>query len=280
MTSSAQVPDYLIYKKDTIPTYNLLVEKYLQAIKGDKDKLFDLSFRNSVGGAKVTSSNCWRGYQAIYIIENGKLFVEKIIECHSLDNSKNPKNYLFEVFGDKVENNRIFIDWFSGNISFPVKRKDNKEIRWDGVFEKIFMYETVLEINNGNINNISNEQNYVDLKNGINRSDRNSIKNIIYNRIKDYKWAKKDKFDCSELYTITIDKNGKVSNVIMPEYQTEELITEYWDTKREYNYCIKSIKRALKDLQFDIIKRKGIPIKDKINIEIWFNEDGTIGKLD
>ncbi len=274
--SSPQVPDYLIYKNDTIPTYNLLVEKYLQTIKDDKGRLFDLSFRNSIDGTEGTSLNCWRGYQAIYKIENGKLFVEKIIECHSLEYNKNPKNYLLEVFGDKVKNNRVFIDWFSGNMSFPVKRLDNKEISWDGVFERIFMYETVIEIDNGNIINISDEQNYVDLKNGIDRLKRDSISNILYNRIKNYKWTKKDKFDCGELYIVTIGGNGKISDVVMTEYQTEELIVEYWDTKREYNYCVKSIKRALKDLQFDIIKRKGLPIEDRINIEIWFNEDGTI----
>ncbi|MCG2432249.1 hypothetical protein, partial [Aequorivita xiaoshiensis] len=69
---------------------------------------------------------------------------------------------------------------------------------------------------------------------------------------------------------------GKVTNVIMTEYQTKELISEFWDTKREYNFCIRSIKKALKGLQFDILKRKGIPIESNVNVEIWFNEDGTI----
>ena len=275
--SSPQISDYLIFKNDTIPTYNLLVEQYLQKIKDDKGRLFDLSFRNSIEGTLGTSLNCWRGYQAIYEIKNDSLFVNAIIDCHSLDN-KNliPKNYIKKLFGEKVKSNKVFVDWFSGNISFPTKRTDNKMINWDGVFERIFMYENVIEIENGKILKISEQQNYVDLKDGIDRLDRENITQAIFDRIKNYNWTKKDKFDCSELYTVTIGEKGKVTNVIMTEYQTKELISEFWDTKREYNFCIRSIKKALKGLQFDILKRKGIPIESNVNVEIWFNEDGTI----
>jgi hypothetical protein len=275
--SSPQVPDFLIYKNDTIPTYNLLVEQYLQKIKGDKGRLFDLSFRNSIDGTLGTSPNCWRGYQAIYKIENDSLFVTNIINCHSLENkNQSPKNYINELFGDKVKNNKVFIDWYSGNISFPSKIDNNRVLRWDGVFERVFMYETVIKIDTGKILKISDEKNYDDLKNGIERLERDSISNIIFNKIKNYEWTKLDKFDCSELYTLVIGKKGKITNVIMTDYQTKESIKEFWDTKREYNHCIKSIKKALSNLQFDILKKKGKPIEEKVFLEIWFNEDGTI----
>ncbi|MAD96113.1 MAG: hypothetical protein CMB99_02190 [Flavobacteriaceae bacterium] len=275
--SSPQVPDYLVYKNDTIPTYNLLVEKYLQTRKYDKGRLFDLSFRNSIDGTKGTSLNCWRGYQAIYKIENDSLFVSAIIDCHSLENKEEvPKNYIEKLFGDKVKNGKVFVDWHSGNISFPTKRKDNKQLRWDGVFEVVFMYETAIKIKNGKIIEISNEQNYIDLKNGIDRLERDSISNVLFNLIKEYKWTKLDKFDCGERYTVEIGKNGKVTNVVMTDYKTAEEIEQYWDSKREYKHCIKSVKRALSKLQFDILKRKGEPIEEKVHLEIWFKEDGTI----
>ena len=275
--SSPQVADYLIYKNDTIATYNLLVEKYLQTIKDDKGRLFDMSFRNSITGIEGTSLNCWRGYQAIYKIENDSLFVNAIIDCHSLEYKEEiPKNYIGKVFGDKVKNGKVFVDWHSGNISFPTKRKDNKEIRWDGVFERTFIYETAIKVEKGIIAQISNEKNYIDLKNGIDRLKRDSISDILFSSIKDYKWAKLDKFDCGERYTVEIGRNGKVTDVIMTDYQTADEIEYYWDTKKEYNYCLKSIKKALSKLQFDILKRKGEPIYEKVYIEIWFNEDGTI----
>lgn len=275
--SSPQVPDYLVYKNDTIPTYNLLVEKYLQTRKDDKDRLFDLSFRNSIDGTEGTSLNCWRGYQAIYKIENDSLFVSAIIDCHSLEYKKEvPKNYIGKLFGEKVKNGKVFVDWHSGNISFPAKRKDNKEIRWDGVFERTFMHETAIKVENGKVIEISEQQNYIDLKSGIDRLERDSISNVLFNSIKEYKWTKLDKFDCGERYTVVIGKKGKVTNVVMTDYQTEELIKEYWDTKREYNHCVKSVKKALSELQFDILKRKGEPTEEKVYIEIWFKEDGTI----
>lgn len=62
----------------------------------------------------------------------------------------------------------------------------------------------------------------------------------------------------------------------MPDYQTKEQINEYWDTKREYNYCIKTLTRGLKSLKFDIVKNSGKSIEEDIYIEIWFNDDGTI----
>ena len=62
----------------------------------------------------------------------------------------------------------------------------------------------------------------------------------------------------------------------MTDSLTADEIEYYWDGKREYNYCIRSMKKALSKLQFDILKRNGKPIYEKIYIEIWFNDDGTI----
>ena len=277
LTASPQVPDYLIYKQDTIPTYNLLVEQYLQTHKEDNGRLFNLSFRNSIDGQLGSSLNCWRGYQAIYKIENDSLFVSAIIDCHSLKNkNQTQNNYIKKLFGDKVQNEKVFVSWYSGNINFPSKSKDNKILRWDGVFEKVFLYETILKIKHGKIIDSRDEKNYSTVKNGINRVKRDSISSILFDHIKNYKWTKLDKFDCGERYTVEIGEDGKISNVVMTDYQTEQLIETYWDSKKEYNFCIQSIKKALSKLQFDILKRKGKPTKEKVFIEIWFNDDGTI----
>mgnify|MGYP003685380945 FL=1 len=138
------------------------------------------------------------------------------------------------------------------------------------------MYETAIKVEDGKVIEISEQQNYIDLKSGIDRLERDSISNVLFNSIKEYKWTKLDKFDCGERYTVVIGKKGKVTNVVMTDYQTEDLIKEYWDTKRAYNHCVKSVKKALSELQFDILKRKGEPTEEKVYIEIWFKEDGTI----
>lgn len=276
--ASPQVPDYLIYKNDTIPTYNLLVEQFLQQREQDNGQLFGLSFRNSIVGESGGSLNCWRGYQAIYKIENDSLFVCDIIECHTIRNfaKQTSERYLEEIFKEKVKNHKVFIDWFSGVISFPKKSKDNKILRWDGVFENIYLFETAMVIDKGKVNKTSDVENYTDLKNGIDRINRDSISSILFKEVQGYRWKKLDKFDCSERYMITIGKDGKVANVIMPDYQTKEEIEEYWDTKKEYNHCIVSMKKALSGLQFDIIKRKGKPMEENVLLEIWFEENGAI----
>lgn len=273
--SSPQVADYLIYKNDTIITYNLLVEQYLQKYKDDKGKLFNLSFRESINGSSGGSLNCWRGYQAIYKIENDSLFVKDIIECHSIKNFnvKKSKMYLKQIFKEKIKNGKVYVDWFSGEVNFLHKTEDNMLLRWDGVFEKIFMFETILKIEEGRIINVSNVKNYTDLENGIDRLKKDSITNTLFKYIKSYRWKKLEKFDCGEKYIVTINENGKVGHIRMA--WSDKDIEEFF-TKREYNYCIKSMKKALSQIQFDIIKRKGKLKKEKVLIEIWFKDDGTI----
>ena len=65
----------------------MIVENYLQSLNPNEDKLFGLSFRNTTEGLG-TSLNCWRGYQAIYEVENDSLFVKHIITCFELKDNK------------------------------------------------------------------------------------------------------------------------------------------------------------------------------------------------
>ena len=265
--ASPQLPDYIIFKGDTIATYNLILEQYLQKQeKTESQKLFGLSFRN---GASI---NCWRGYQAIYKIDNDSLFLVDIINCGERRLGKIDKAVSAEkmksIFSDKVVNGRVYINWFSGDINFPLT---NKVLRWDGVFYTIYENETVINISNGKVSNVEDVENYVDNPKAINRKDKSKVSDILFKKLKKVKWENIDKFDCSEKYFVTIDKEGKVSKVTMLEYQTADSIDKYWD-RDEYNYCVNAILNSLKKLKFDIIKDKGNPISEDIFIEIWFDE--------
>lgn len=270
--ASPQMPDYIIYKNDTIPTYNLILEKYLQKINPGKDQLFGLSFRNRESfGVPL---NCWRGYQAIYEVIDEKLYLTQIISCGELQgkskiNIEESARKIKEIFGNNVQNNRVLIDWFSGVINFPKKIKDNKEIRWDGVFYRIFEYETLLDFQNGNLIKQQIAHNYQKIPKGINRIDKTKISDILFKQLKKQKWEN----DCSGKYLITIGKDGKISNVRIP--YSEKEIDEYFE-KDEYNYCIQKIKSALSNLQFDIIKDKGEPIAEDIYLEIWQEKNGSL----
>jgi len=267
LSASPQMPDYIIYRKDTIATYNLILEQYFQRHeKIQSEKLFGLSFRDGA------SLNCWRGYQAIYKIDNDSLFLVDIINCGERRGGQIDKTASAEkmkaIFSDKVVNDKVYINWFSGDISFPL---NNKILRWDGVFYTIYEKETVINVFNGKIVKAENVENYVDNPKAINRRDKTKVSDLLFKKLKKIKWKNVDSVDCSEKYLVTIDKDGKVSVVTMLEYQSADSIDKYWDGD-EYNYCINTIFSALKKLEFDVIKDKGKPISEDIYIEIWFDE--------
>jgi hypothetical protein len=271
------MPDYIIFKGDTIATYNLILEQYLQRHDTTKtEQLFSLSFRNSTNGS--FSFNCWRGYQAIYKIDNDSLFLVDIINCGERRNGTIDKAASFkkmkEVFGDNFINDRVYINWFSGDLNFPLT---NKVLRWDGVFYKIYQKETVVSIAFGKILNTENVENYVDNPKAIDRKDKDKVSDILFKKIKKAKWINIDSIDCSEKYLVTISKDGKVSKVTMLGYHSQDTIDKYWE-RSEYDYCINTIFNSLSKLQFDIIKDKGKPISEDIYIEIWF--DDKKGKIE
>ncbi|MBB6460130.1 hypothetical protein [Flammeovirga kamogawensis] len=267
--ASPQMPDYVIYDNDTIATYNLILEQYLQRLDStETEQLFGLTFRDGA------SFNCWRGYQAIYKIENDSLFLADIINCGELRNGQIDKNQsvmkIKSIFGKKVKNSKVFINWFNGFINFPLT---NKVLRWDGVFFTIFEKEKVITFSNGFVENVEDFDNYIDDPKRIDRRDKSEISNFLFKKLKRAKWKNPDEFDCSESYFVTINKKGIVSKVRM--VLSDEEIDEYYEPD-EYNFCIDKIMTALKDLKFDVIMNKGKPISEDIYIEIFIEDNGKI----
>lgn len=265
--SSPQFPDYVIYKGDTIPIYNLILEQYLKKIeKSDKGSLFGLKFREGA------SLNCWRGYQAIYSIENDSLFLKNIIHCGEQKiNQFASEKRINQIFNSKVINGKVYIDWFSGSFSLP----NGKLLRWDGVFHKTFENEILIKVRNGKIRKVSEIKNYIDEPNRINRKYKDTISKVMFNELSKTNWDNKEDFDCSEKYLVTIGKNGEISNVIMVEYQTKKDIKEFWD-KNEYNYCVNAVFKKLRGLKLDVMKRNNKPIEEKIYLEIWVEDNGKL----
>lgn len=271
---SPQMPDYIIYKNDTIATYNLLVEQYLQKHRGDSGQLFGLSFRDSLSG----SFNCWRGYQAIYKIEHDSLFVADIIDCGTLRNRginiTESLKRMAAFFGDRLKDGKVFIDWFTGNLNFRAN-KEAKVLRWDGVFYTSYEKEKVLYLLNGKLINAEEVDNYIDDPKAINRRYKDTISKILYENIRKATFKHTDDCDCSEKYLITINKTGRVSQVATVKHKSAEEIDDE-DDKKEFISCTNTILKALGKLKFDIIKDKGIPISEEIYLELWINDDGTI----
>ncbi|WP_052461232.1 hypothetical protein [Psychroserpens mesophilus] len=267
--SSSQEPDFIIFQNDTIRTYNLILESYLHRyIPKKTERLFGFSFRDGA------SPNCWRGYQAIYKIENDSLFLVNIIDCHELGSGsidiKKSRKKMKRIFGNKLKNGRVFVNWFNGTLNFPIR---DKMLRYDRIFYRIFEEETIIDIFNGKVLSHYDVKNYVDKPNGINRRYKDKITDIIFEELIRDSWINNKDYDCSETYTITIDAMGKVSEVKL--FVNDEDQGLFFNPD-EYHYCIDKITNALKLLKFDIIKDKGIPISEDVYLEIWIKDDGTI----
>lgn len=230
--ASPQSPDLLIYNGDTTRVYTLLLEKYFNQIKKNNDvdgQLFGFNFRD---GATL---NCWRGYQAIYKIENDSLFLEQITFCNEFYYSdsidiKESKRRIKDIFGEKVKDGKVLIDWYSGNLSFS--KPGSVILRWDGVFYTSYEEEILIEISKGNILNITEIKNYADEISRINRRYKDTVSNVIFEQIQKIKWKDTDKFDCSEKYLIKIGKEGRVIDVKMIKYQTKVEIKKKLERER------------------------------------------------
>lgn len=271
--ASSQNPDYIIYGKDTIATYNLILEKHIQAQeiknKEKQEFLHGLSFR------KNATFNCWRGYQAIYKIEHGSLFLVDIINCGELSNGKINKKQSSEkmkdLFGDKVKDGKVFIDWYDGYLNFPLT---SKTLRSDGIFYKIYEKEKVISVLNGHVIKTEDFDNYIDDPKRIDRRDENKLNDFLYNKLQEATSKNKDASNIARITTfeVIIDENGSVSKVISPTKNNAEV-----DPKKDIrDIYIARVFNALKDLKFDIIKDKGKPISEKIRMNIYFDANGKV----
>jgi len=73
------------------------------------------------GEYEIVSTNCWRGYQAIWEINDNKLYLNDIKSCHSdstYDYSLVIEYFTKNGYEPNIENGRILVDWFT---SFIVK---------------------------------------------------------------------------------------------------------------------------------------------------------------
>jgi hypothetical protein len=269
--ASPQSPDLIIYKNDTIPTYNLLIEKYLRE-KFIDDELTKFSFKG-----ELIPLSCWRGYQGVYEVVDNKLYLLGMIDCGGLRNKRDLFSNeslvrIKEIFGDKVVKGRVLMDWFSGSINFTNNFHKRNILREDIFFlKRIFRYEKVLDFKNGNLIKDYDVNNYEKVKGGYNRLNKNKISKIIFKPLNKVNFKNDKDFDCSDNYVITIGDKGKVSKVKMA--RDEEEINKYYD-KDEYQFCTKKIENSLVNLKFDILKNKGKPISEDVYIEINQQDNG------
>jgi hypothetical protein len=154
---TAQIPDILIYKGDTLSLFSCPLYSY-----PNQDLV---SPKNMFGSKGCFYTSCWRNYIATWEIVDNKLFLINIRNaCYPADGKYVAVSYkevrdtigrefadLKSLFPDKFKNGKVFADWVSEKIISP-KGKLLFYIH-DG-FESIFEKEIEFTIENGMISSL------------------------------------------------------------------------------------------------------------------------------
>lgn len=125
---TAQTPDLVIYKGDTLSLYACPLESYMN------DELITPKnlFGSRIG---LCSTDCWRGYIAIWEIIDNKLYLKEIKNYCYLSYMRNMAEYnnagikidsigsefadLKVLFPDRYENGKVKADWVNGKLISP-----------------------------------------------------------------------------------------------------------------------------------------------------------------
>lgn len=102
--ATEQTPDRLIIDKDTLLLHALPLEQWKEQNNWDKPFLPDSLYHIHTG--------CWRGYVAHWELKDNRLYLIDIFNC---DRSANAD--LTILFPGKVDNGRVYADWFSGTVT-------------------------------------------------------------------------------------------------------------------------------------------------------------------
>ena len=247
---TGQVPDFLIYKGDTLAIFTNPLEKYFD--QTGKRELIDF-----VG---CGSTACWRGYKAIWELKGDDLYLIKITSCHNNCGLEIKNADLKKMFGQDI----IFAEWFSGNIVAPKGKLINYiHMGYASLYEK----EDIFSFKKGKLIGKKTYQNYIDLENGVSRTDNDTVPKILLKEISKHNWNELSSKNCSDEYIVTIGKKGTVSKVEFVS-NDENKWDDFW-YRISHHKCTRTFKKKLSDLQFDLIKRKGKPIEEKYRIDLF-----------
>ncbi len=267
--ATGQVPDYMIYKGDTVVIFSNPLEQYFQQI----------GKRELIGFVGCGSTACWRGYKAIWELKNDSLFLRKITSCHKDCGLEIKDADLKKMFG--TEN--VFANWFTGEIIIP----QGKQVKYIHMgYASIYEKELHISFKNGlqtNERTVSNEKiaNKIELEKKQMQIAK-SVQDTLFYQVKmkvDWDTIKTPWYDlCTEKYILTYNKKGKLKKVWVDwEGGTfREKINDWWWNMTDERKCRKAIKKALKPLNISYLN---LP-KHKIEIPFEIFYDRKSGKLE
>lgn len=243
--ATAQAPDRLIYKGDTISIYANPLEQLYQ-----KDSLRP-NFFGKKDDCGLTS--CWRGYQAEWTIIDDEIYLTGIFSC-CYDENKIKAN-LNLLFGDKCFNNKVKADWVTGDFISPQgKLLYYVHMGYGSIYEK----EVEFQFKNGKLVGTKTYDNSKS-RTSIYREDQKKLREFIYRRIK---WDSLPKNQ--DKVTIFVEFSANSKGII----DSTKIVRGYnEDFDKEAIRVIKTIPK------WDILYSKGQLVRMKWTMPITFSED-------
>ncbi len=246
--STGQIPDLLVLGNDTLRLFANPLESYFQ--QGHTREFPDLR--------GCGSTACWRGYQAIWTIIENKLYLLRIQSCHTGNwcNDTHPAN-LQQMFRGKFSNGKVLADWVTDSLIAP----HGKRLRYIHMgYSSTYEYDKLIYVRNGNVEFIKDFHNVVSGTKRLSRYDDSLVHRTIFNLVdKNIRWNKLEKDEEDwwfEEVEITITKNGKT------RVDKESLtIDEYYP----------ELKRILKKVKWEVVKRFGLPYEERIRFTFYFD---------
>ncbi len=102
--ATEQAPDRLVMGEDTLRLHALPLEQWKEQNNWEKPFFPDSLLEVSTG--------CWRGYIAYWEVIDNRLYLTDIYNCNL-----STKADLGVLFPGKVQNNRVYADWFSDTVT-------------------------------------------------------------------------------------------------------------------------------------------------------------------
>lgn len=267
--ATGQVPDYLIYKGDTVAIFSNPLEQYFELT--GKRELIDF-----VG---CGSTACWRGYKAIWELNNDSLFLRQITSCHNGCGLEIKNADLNKMFGT----DDVFANWFTGKIVIP----QGKQVQYIHMgYASIYERELHISFKNGlqaNERTVSNKKiaTKIEFENR-QRQIAKSLQDTLFYQVQeriDWDTTKTPWYDlCAEKYILTYSRNGKLKKVWV-DWEGEsfrEKIDDWWWNMTDDRKCRRTIKKAMKPFKISYLD---LP-KHKIIIPFEIFYDRKTGKLE
>ena len=127
-----QSQDLLILENDTI-----LIDQF------PLNKFYNKGYSYNPGFFPgLTSTACWRGYKAVWIIRDNRLYLKDLYDCRFEKNTS-----ITDIGRETDKDDLIFADWFSG--IFNINMKEKKEISENWNIGYRFMRKKKIKIVNG-----------------------------------------------------------------------------------------------------------------------------------